>query len=763
MANEFSSGRGIDFSRMRSAFSRMLVVGAAVGWLGCGCLGPGSPPQKAAPRPASSATGSSPEDAGAPGDAGAAEARDPVAAGRALESGHVARARRLAVCDGSSDERVYLCARIAEANGEPDEALRLYGVAAGGLGPLAKRARAGRTRALVAQGRRLAGAGRNGDAVAAFEAARAAGTTSEDLSYDLACALAASGDAKKAIAILSPLAEGAKKASTMRRALGRLEELGAAPRWSDGERLKRAGRLIDRKAYEDAAELLAPLLGSDDKSLSSEATWLDARQLYERRRHYEGAAAALHEIARGKGGHADEARWLEASALSRADREPEAIAAYRKLARGKSPKAAEAEFFASRLEFYIGRYPEALAGMERLVGTGRAKGKTAPKPSTKAGLDRDRALEAHFIAGVSALLSKKAERAAKHLAAASDGEDNAEALARNRYWLAVAHAESKSADGRKALEEICAADPTAWYAEHARRRLAALGAIPDACAVAPLRQRAPARAGAIDVPLEKLSPAAALLAGIGLYGEAAEELHRAEAANGGLAPDETFIRLYLSLDAPQHAVRRASRSLAWPPAADDLDKARAAYPEPFADEVAGLEREHGLPRRLLYAIARKESLFDPDAISPSGALGMMQMMPRTYDTNRRRAGLPALAEGEIPGPHASLAAASFELEALLDRFGGSLPLAIMAYNGGATAVSHWLARAGGEPLDVFVEKAGFTETRNYVRRVYQNLVRYAQLAGDAPPALPERLPAQKLPAQKPSAGRPDDDEPPGAE
>lgn len=750
MANDFSSIHDIAISRMRSAVSRMLVAAAALGWLGCGCLGPGSPAPEAPPRKAPPAAVERP-DAGAEEDGGAAEAEDPVAAGRALEAGDTDRARRLASCDGGPDARAYLCARIAEKSGDPAGAVRLFDVVAGRVGPLAARARAGRTRALAAQGRALAAAGRHGEAVAALEAARAAGASGEDLELDLATALAGSGDARRAIALLRPLAEDAKRAGVMRRALERLEELGAAPRWSDGDLLERARRLTAKRAYDDAAKLLARLAGSEDREVAAEAAWLGAVNLYERRRHYREAAEALHAIAAGRGGHAEEARWLEASALARDDREEEAIAAYRKLAGGKRPagRGAEALFLGSRLSFYVGRHAEALAGMERLVGPGKTQSKAAPKPQAKAGakpqakagIDPDRALEAHFIAGMSALLSGKPGKAERHFSAASDGEKSPEALARNRYWLAVARTEVKKADGLKALEELCAPDATTWYAAHARRRLRAAGAPEGRCALAPV-PAAPAAAlrGGAAPTLGELSPPAALLAGVGLYAEAAEELRRAEGRGPGPADDAVLIGHYLALDAPHHAVRRASRALPWPPGAADLARARAAYPEPFAAEVPRLEAGHGLPRRLLYAIARKESLFDPGAVSPSGALGMMQMMPHTYEANRKRAGLPPLEEGAIPGPAASLEAAAFELEALLGRFGGSLPLAVMAYNGGASAVSHWVERTGDAPLDVFVEKAGFVETRNYVRRVYQNLVRYALLAGEEPPPLPESIP-----------------------
>jgi soluble lytic murein transglycosylase len=236
--------------------------------------------------------------------------------------------------------------------------------------------------------------------------------------------------------------------------------------------------------------------------------------------------------------------------------------------------------------------------------------------------------------------------------------------------------------------------------------------------------------------LEELSPLAALLARSGLFAEAAAVLRRAELSGAVDAELRDWIEAYNLIDAPHHAVRRASRGLDWPPPAEELWRARAAYPIPFTELTAEVEAARGLPDQLIPAIARKESLFDPRAVSRVGAMGMMQMMPQTYEVNRKRAGLPPLAEGELPGPRQSILAAGHELAALLERFGGSLPLAIMAYNGGAGAVSRWLERSGGLPIDVFVEKGGFAQTRNYVRRVFRNLVRYRQLYGLPLPELP---------------------------
>jgi soluble lytic murein transglycosylase len=74
---------------------------------------------------------------------------------------------------------------------------------------------------------------------------------------------------------------------------------------------------------------------------------------------------------------------------------------------------------------------------------------------------------------------------------------------------------------------------------------------------------------------------------------------------------------------------------------------------------------------------------------------------------------------------------AFYLRRVLDRFGGHVPLAAAAYNAGPIAVSRWLETGEDLPLDVFVARIPYGETRGYVARVVGNLARYAFLRGGA--------------------------------
>jgi hypothetical protein len=115
----------------------------------------------------------------------------------------------------------------------------------------------------------------------------------------------------------------------------------------------------------------------------------------------------------------------------------------------------------------------------------------------------------------------------------------------------------------------------------------------------------------------------------------------------------------------------------------------------FADTFAAAEQAHGLPSGLLAAVAQQESGGNPQAVSRAGAEGLMQLMPSTA------AGL-----GVNPfDPQQAIEGAAKILQRNLHRYGGSVDLALAAYNAGAGAVD----RYGGVPP--------FQETQNYVRSI----------------------------------------------
>jgi len=135
----------------------------------------------------------------------------------------------------------------------------------------------------------------------------------------------------------------------------------------------------------------------------------------------------------------------------------------------------------------------------------------------------------------------------------------------------------------------------------------------------------------------------------------------------------------------------------------------------------------GTPERaLLLAVARQESNFYPQAISRSGARGIMQLMPRTARLVARSNGLRYSRTRLTSDPVYNVSLGRRYLGQMLAKFSGSYILAIAAYNAGPNAVSRWLRKNGDprngidDPID-WIELIPFQETRTYVQRVFGNL------------------------------------------
>ena len=138
------------------------------------------------------------------------------------------------------------------------------------------------------------------------------------------------------------------------------------------------------------------------------------------------------------------------------------------------------------------------------------------------------------------------------------------------------------------------------------------------------------------------------------------------------------------------------------------------------------------------AIARQESNFDPSAHNPSGARGMMQLLPSTAAILARRAGMPYSAERLYDGEY-NVRLGSTYLQKMIDTFGGSYVMAAASYNAGPAHMPDWTSTCGdprtasGDPLD-FIECIPFSETRNYAMRAMETMEVYrAKLNGGHAP------------------------------
>jgi soluble lytic murein transglycosylase len=130
---------------------------------------------------------------------------------------------------------------------------------------------------------------------------------------------------------------------------------------------------------------------------------------------------------------------------------------------------------------------------------------------------------------------------------------------------------------------------------------------------------------------------------------------------------------------------------------------------------------------MIHAIARQESQFDRKIVSRAGARGLMQLMPGTA---RETAGFIGVgySPSSLDDPQYNIQLGSWYFGRLMDRYQGSYPLAVAAYNAGPGNVNKWL-NANGDPRTTgdilgWIEAIPLTETRGYVQRVLENAVVY---------------------------------------
>ncbi|MCV9997663.1 lytic transglycosylase domain-containing protein [Pararhizobium sp. YC-54] len=163
-----------------------------------------------------------------------------------------------------------------------------------------------------------------------------------------------------------------------------------------------------------------------------------------------------------------------------------------------------------------------------------------------------------------------------------------------------------------------------------------------------------------------------------------------------------------------------------------IDVAALAFPIGVIPANANIS---GAGKALAYAIARQESAFNPAAISPANARGLLQILPGTAKGVAGRHGLAYSKERLTTDIAYNATLGAHYLGEQIDDFGGSYILTFIAYNAGPRRVPDWINRYGdprGKPVDDvidWVERIPFAETRNYVQRVMENYQVYKSRLG----------------------------------
>jgi len=151
------------------------------------------------------------------------------------------------------------------------------------------------------------------------------------------------------------------------------------------------------------------------------------------------------------------------------------------------------------------------------------------------------------------------------------------------------------------------------------------------------------------------------------------------------------------------------------------------FPQPYWKELVANAGSNGLDPYLVASLIRQESEFNPSAVSPKNASGLMQLLPSVGKSLAKKQGMKRFDARQLLDPSVNLELGTANLKQVLDRFGGQVEYALAAYNAGDTPVRQWLASNDYKDVAEFVESIPYSETRDYVQSILRNREMYRAL------------------------------------
>jgi len=318
--------------------------------------------------------------------------------------------------------------------------------------------------------------------------------------------------------------------------------------------------------------------------------------------------------------------------------------------------------------------------------------------------------EQEFTAGWIALrFLKDPAVAAQHFARIGVGSVNPTALARAGYWQGRAAEAAGRAQEARAAYTRAAEQSTSYYGQLARAKLGLpqieLNGVPRGRGADRLEI---VRAVQLLYELQEREIAIPIFGDMGENGDA-----DALAGLGELTARYTDARGMLLLG--KAALNRG------------LPFDHYAYPVNGIPPFKSIGPE--VEQSIVYAICRQESAFNQAVVSPAQAYGLMQVTPDAGRYVAKRAGVSFDLNRMKTDPVYNAAMGAAELGGLIEDYRGSYILTFAAYNAGRGSVKKWIERYG-DPRDPkvdavdWVEQIPFSETRNYVQRIMENLQVY---------------------------------------
>jgi len=580
-------------------------------------------------------------------------------------------------------------------------------------------------RAKMRQGEALLAAGNPREALTLLEPA-ASEAHSPELYYERGLARARTGDMVGARADFKTIAVrfAAHPCAPMALSQASTSPAGAF-RFTLDERLGRARALLEAG---EASRALDELASAEKEKLivgpvtAARAALIRAAALYAQGRD---AEAQLKLTARGEPRVAAEGLLTRARHALRSNQNDLARQYMAQIERRypAEPAAEEAGYFVGWIDLQGGRFAAAVKSFAAFE-------KRHPQSRR-----RD---EAVWFESLALLLQNNFDAARARLEQLIRQFPNSALVPQARYWAARTHQLKRENPELPVpeYEQLIRQFPGSFYAQLAASRLRELGKEPPV--PFPQPPKAPEESPAPELALARA------LSEAGLARDASVEMADQVEAVRNPADAVRLGHALQQLGDYGRAYALAARVL-WSNAFVNKEGEALAllYPRAYRATVEQLAREQQVDAYLIWSIMRRESTFRAEVTSSANARGLMQVFPPTAVQISKQLAIDPPNPDELFSADLNLRFAAWYLAQLVARFGHPA-LCAAAYNAGPTPVKRWLSERGDLPLDLFVERIPYKQTRSYVKQVVADYVTYRQLygSGKGDPSVDLTLPSR---------------------
>jgi soluble lytic murein transglycosylase len=457
------------------------------------------------------------------------------------------------------------------------------------------------------------------------------------------------------------------------------------------ELYKRAGTLYDLGRYAQAAKSFGELpLAGESPEFAGKVRLRTGQALLKAKRPQE-AEQTLRSVSQGAAGAtANEATYLLAKALDKNGKTDQACELLLRLAQAPQGGSIseDALLEAASLKRQQKKPEEALQLFQKFLAS-------HPNPIKYGG--------AYWEAGWTSYQSRDYQGAAGYLGKlAANPELREKAL----YWLAKSLTNSGDPKGAQLTFASLAEEYPFGYYSLICDRWCDIGAFPS-----------PPRSLAEALPMPAGYEREKALISLGLFDEATREL---SATRKNKNP-QGIARLFLEMDNYNGALHAVEKEKTRHSEKESPTLWGLSYPLAYRDEVVKNAASTAVPETLIYAIMRTESNYLPGALSPVGAVGLMQIMPATAE---------AMSKGDsarLTVPEINIRLGTRYLKDQMKTYDRNVALTAAAYNAGPGAVKRWQKSFGALPQDEFIESITYRETREYVKKVMSTMELYRRL------------------------------------